>query len=55
MVEPSSETTESYIFKTDSLCMMEDIAREKKPFEDIFRGYEDIEAKGDKENFSEEE
>ena len=55
MVEPSSETIGSYIFKTNSLCMMVDIAGEKQPFEDIFRGDEDLEAKGDKENFSEEE
>jgi len=55
MVEPSSETTESYIFKTDSLCMMASIAGEKKPFEEIFREYEDLEARGDKEIFSEEE
>jgi len=34
---------------------MADIAGEKHPFEDIFRGDEDIEAKGDNENFSEEE
>ena len=38
MAEPSSETIGSYIFKTDSLCMMADIAGEKQPFEDIFRG-----------------
>ena len=55
MVEPSSETTESYILKTDSLCMMVDIVGEEQPFEDIFREDEDLEAKGDKENFSEEE
>ena len=51
MVEPSSETTGSYVFKTDSLCMMVDIAGEKQPFEDIFRVDEDLEVKGDKENF----
>lgn len=55
VAEPSSETIESYIFKTDSLCMMADIAGEKQRFEDIFRGDEDLGAKGDKENFSEEE
>ena len=38
MAEPSSETIGSYIFKTDSLCMMADTAGEKQPFEDIFRG-----------------
>ena len=37
MVEPSSETIRSYIFKTDGLCMMADIAWEKQSFEDIFR------------------
>ena len=55
MVEASSETTESYAFKTDSLCMMVGIAGEKQPFEDIFKVDEDLEVKGDKENFSEEE
>ena len=37
MAKPSSETIGSYIFKTDSLCMMTDIAGEKQPFEDIFK------------------
>jgi len=37
MAEPSSEAIGSCIFKTDSLCLMADIAREKKSFEDIFR------------------
>jgi len=37
MGELSSETIGSYIFKTDSLYMMADIAIEKQPFEDIFR------------------
>ncbi len=37
MAEPSCETIRSYIFTTDSLCMMTDIAEEKQPFEDIFR------------------
>jgi len=55
MTEPSSETTKSYVFKTDSLCMMAGIAGEKQPFEDIFKVDEDLEVKGDKENFSEEE
>ena len=53
MVEPSSGTIGSYIFKTDSVGMMADIAGEKKPFKDIFRGDEDLEAKGDWENFAE--
>ena len=55
MTEASSETTWSYIFKTDSLCMMADIAGEKKPFKYICRGDEDLEAKGDNENFLEED
>lgn len=55
MVEPLGGTIESYISKTDSLCMVANIAGEKQPFEDIFRGDEDLEIKGDKENFSEEE
>jgi len=55
MAEASSETTRYYVFKTDSLCMMVGIAGEKQPFEYIFRGDEDLEVKGDKENFSEEE
>jgi len=38
MAEPLTETIGYYIFKIDSLCMMEDIAGEKLPFEDIFRG-----------------
>ena len=54
MTEASSETIRPYVFKTDSLCMIAGIAREKKPFEDVFRIYEDLEVKGDKENFSEE-
>ena len=55
MTEASSEIIVSYVFKTDSLCMMAGIAGEKQPFEDIFRVDEDLEVKGDKENFSEEE
>ena len=35
--------------------MMASIAGEKKPIEDIFRVDEDLEVKGDKENFFEEE
>lgn len=54
MDEPLSGTIGYYIFKTDSLCMMAGIAGEKQPFEDIFRGDEDLEIKGDKENLSEE-
>jgi len=34
----------SYVFKTDSLCMMIDIAGEKQTLEDIFRVDEDLEA-----------
>ena len=55
MTKASSETTRSYAFKTDSLCMIAGIAREKKPFEDVSRVDEDLEVKGDKENFLEEE
>ena len=55
MIDASSETTRSYVFKTDSLCMIAGIAEEKQPFEDVFRIDEDLEIKGDKENFSEEE
>jgi len=55
MVEESSETTRSYVLKTNSLRMMGGIAGEKQPFEDIFKVYEDLDVKGDKENFSEEE
>ena len=55
MTKASSETTRSYAFKTDSLCMTTGIARERKAFEDIFRIDEDLEVKGDKENFSKEE
>ena len=55
IVEASNETIGSYVFKIDSLCIMAGIAGEKKPFEDIFRGDEDLKIKGDKENFSEEE
>lgn len=55
MAEASSETTDSYVFKTGSLCMMIGIAGEKQPIEDIFRVDEDLQVKGDKENFSKEE
>ena len=55
MTETSSETTRSYVFKTDNLCMITGIAGEKKLYEDVFRIDEDLEAKGDKENFSKEE
>ena len=55
MTESSSETTRSYVVKTDSFYMMACIVGEKKPFEVIFRIDEDLEVKGDKENFSEEE
>lgn len=55
MIEALIETIRSYIFKIDSLCMMVGIVVEKKPFEDIFRIDEDLEVKGNKENFSKEE
>ena len=55
MTEASSETTRSYVFKTDNLCMIAGITGEKKLCEDVFRMDEDLEVKGDKENFSEEE
>lgn len=53
MAKASSETTRSYDFKTYSLCMMVGIAGEKQSFKYIFRGVEDLEIKGGKENFLE--
>jgi len=55
MTEASSETTRSYVFKTDNLCMIAGIAGEKKLCKDVFRMDKYIEETSDKENFSEEE
>ena len=51
ITEASSETTRSHVFKTDNLCMIASIAGEKQLCEDVFRMDEDLEVKGDKENF----
>ena len=48
MTEASSETTRSYVFKTDNLCMIVGIAVEKQLCEDVFRMDEDLEVKGDR-------
>ncbi len=51
MIEASSETTQYYVVQADSLCMMAGIVGEKQPFEDVFIIDEDLDVKGDKENF----
>jgi len=55
MAKASSETTRSYVFKTNSLCMNAGIVEEEIRFEDIFKIDEDLKVKGDKGNFLEEE